>query len=293
MRIAFLGLGRMGALMAGRVLDAHHDVAVWNRTPGRAGDLVARGATEVATPRAAAAGADAVVTMLFDAAAVRSVLLDEPDGAVCGAPPGALVVDCSTIGPDAARELAAELRERGLRFVDAPVAGSTPLAEKGELGSFLGGSAADVADARSIVAAWTDAAKVRAPGGTGSGQALKLVLNTSLGVAIAGVGECLRLARDLGLEKDLALDVLAGGPFGWTLAQKRPLLEREDYTPATFSLDAMTKDLRLAVEAGEGRMAVGRAVLAEAEAALAAGHEGEDHAALAGHLAFEGEADSY
>ncbi len=292
MRIAFLGLGRMGALMAGRVLDAGHNTAVWNRTPGRAAELVARGATAAASPRAAAAGADAVVTMLFDAAAVRSVLLDEPDGAASGAPPGALVVDCSTIGPDAARGLAAELHQRGLRFVDAPVAGSTPLAEKGQLGSFLGGSAADVAAARVVVAAWTDAAKVRTSGGTGSGQALKLVLNTSLGMAIAGVGECLRLARDLGLEKDLALDVLAG-PFGWTLAQKRPLLEREDYTPATFSLDAMTKDLRLAVEAGEGRMAVGRAVLAEAEAALAAGHEGEDHAALAGHLAFEGEADSY
>lgn len=292
MRVAFLGLGKMGRLMAGRLLLAGHQVTVWNRTPGAAAALAGRGVREAASPREAAEGAEAVVTMLFDGAAVREVLLGA-EGAAAGLSPGALVLDCSTIGPEAARALGRDLGALGVRFVDAPVAGSLPLAAKGELGSFLGGTSGDVADARALVEAWAAPDKIRHTGGTGSGQAMKLVINTSLAIAVAGVGECLRLARDLGLEKEPALDVLAGGPFGWTLAQKRSLLEAEDYTPATFALDAMTKDVGLAVAAAEAPIALTRAVLAAADAAMAAGYADDDHAALAGHLAFEGEPDSY
>lgn len=293
MRIAFLGLGKMGQLMAGRLLGAGHDVAVWNRTAERGDGLVARGARRGDSPADAATRVDVIVTMLFDAAAVREVLLDGSEAAAEGAAEGTLVVDTSTIGPEAARGLGAALGERGLRFVDAPVAGSTPLAEKGKLGSFLGGSDDDVAVAREVVLAWAAADKVRHVGAVGSGQAVKLVVNTSLGAAIAAVGECLRLARDLGVEEGLALDALAGSPLAGVVGQKRAMLEAQDYLPATFAVDAMTKDLHLAVDTAQGRLSITRAALQEAESALSAGHGSEDIAALAGHLAYEGEADSY
>jgi len=293
MRVAFLGLGKMGSRMAGHVLAAGHDLSVWNRTPGRDSGLVAGGARAAASPREAASGADAVVTMLFDASAVREVLLGEPDGAAFGAPAGALVVDASTIGPAAARDVATALAERGLRFVDAPVAGSTPVAERGELGVFAGGSDADVAAARPLLETWGDPQRVRHVGPRGSGQAMKLVMNLSLAVAMAGVGECLRLGHDLALDQAETLDVLAGGPCGWTLQQKREQLAAQEYEPATFALEAMTKDVRLAVEAAVHDLRVAAATLAAADDAVTAGHGSDDYAALAGYLAFEGHLNSW
>jgi len=293
--VAFLGLGKMGVLMAGHALDAGHRLTVWNRSPGRAGDLIARGAREASSPADAARGAEVVVTMLFDGDAVRSVLLggDGADGgAAAGAAAGTLFVDSSTTGPDVARDLASELAALGHRFVDAPVAGSTPVAEQGELTVLAGGAQPDVEAARPLLETWGSAEKSRRVGGVGSGQAMKLVINLSLAVTIAGIGECLRLSRDLGLDLGASLDVLGISPFATLLGAKRAMLEAQDYEPATFGLDAMTKDVRLAVDAGDSELAVARTVLAEAERALV-GYSGADMAALAGHLAFEGEPDSY
>ena len=118
---AFLGLGRMGVLMAGHVLSAGDDLVVWNRTPGRAGGLVERGATEAPTVAEAVAAADRVVLMLFGPDSVHEVLTE----VVAAARPGTLVVDSTTIGPQAAREFGELAAASGLRYVDAPVAGST------------------------------------------------------------------------------------------------------------------------------------------------------------------------
>ena len=289
MRVAFLGMGRMGVAMAAHVLDAGHDLAVWNRTPGKAGPLVERGATEAGSAREAVAGADAVVLMLFGPDAVREVLPEVLEGAA----EGTLVVDSSTIGPQAAREFGAACAERGVRYVDAPVAGSTGPAREGTLGVLAGASPADYENARPLLELWGALEKVRHTGEVGSGSAMKLCVNQGLAVQAAGVGESLRLGRDLGVDRDALLDVLGSGAYGWFLAQKRSMLDAADYSGTTFSLELMSKDLDLALAAADTDLAVTAACLTQARRAQDAGHSGEDYAAIAGHLADEGEADSY
>jgi 3-hydroxyisobutyrate dehydrogenase len=288
MRVAFLGLGRMGTPMAAHVLRAGHDLTVWNRTPGRATDLVANGAREAKSVADAVHGADTVVTMLFGPDAVGDVLRD----VVEALPEGGLIIECSTIGPAVARELADLAKRHGHRFVDAPVAGSVQPATDGTLGVLAGGTAEDYAAAEPLLRLWGDPAKVRHLGPVGSGAAMKLVVNLTLGVAMGGIGEALRLAGDLGLDRTAALDVIALGPLGGSVGTKRAMLDSGEFTPTGFSLDLMTKDLALAVKAADGDLALTRAALAAAREAIAAGHGDDDYAALAGHIGYEGSADT-
>src|SRR5689334_11503821 len=169
MKVAFLGLGRMGVPMAAHVVRAGHDLTVWNRTAGKAGDLVELGATEARSVASAVSGAEVVVLMLFGPDAVRAVLADVIDNV-----PGALVLDASTIGPDAAHEFAKACHAGGLRYVDAPVAGTVKPATEGTLGVFLGGAPADVAQAQELAVLWGDPDRIRHVGGVGSASALKL-----------------------------------------------------------------------------------------------------------------------
>lgn len=287
MRVAFLGLGRMGVPMAAHVARAGHQLTVWNRTPGKAGPLLELGATQAPSVAAAVEGAEVVVLVLFGPDAVREVLPD-----VVAHAPGALVVDASTIGPEAAHEFAATCAAGGLRYVDAPVAGSVKPATDGTLGVFLGGSEADAAQAREVAVLWGDPDRVFHVGGTGSASALKLCVNQGLGVMAAGLGESLRLGRDLGLDRDLLLLVLSQTAYGWYLGQKLPMVQSGDYSGTTFSADLMAKDLGLAVQAADSDLVVTRACLEQARRTLAAGHSGEDYAAITGHVADEGEAGS-
>ena len=279
MRVAFLGLGRMGSLMAGHVLTAGHELVVWNRTPGKAHELVARGATEAETAAEAVREADCVVLMLFGPDSVREVLPEVAGAAAFGT----LVIDSTTIGPEAAREFSALAANSGLRYVDAPVAGSTGPAAAGTLGVLVGGARRDYDDALPLLHLWGEPEMVRRVGEVGAGSALKLCVNQGLGVMAAGLGESLRLGRSLGLDRDVLLDVLGATAYGWYLAQKRPMLESGDFSGTTFSLDLMVKDLDLAVSAGAD-LAVTSASLAAARAALA-DHAGEDYAALTAHVA--------
>jgi 3-hydroxyisobutyrate dehydrogenase len=287
MRVAFLGLGRMGVAMARHVLDAGHELVVWNRTPGKGGELVAAGASEAKSPADAAEGADAVVLMLFGPDSVRDVL-----PAVVRE--GLLIIDSTTIGPDAAREFGKLAAASGARYVDAPVAGSVGPASEGTLGVLAGCDEADWADAEKLLHLWGDPARVRRVGPVGTGSALKLVVNQGIGVLAAGLGETLRLSTELGLERTMVLDVLGAGAYGWTLNQKRSMLEASDYSGTQFSVDLLAKDLDLAVRAArDAELEVTRAVLDAARKTIDAGHSGEDYAAIIGHLADEGEADSH
>ncbi len=280
MRVAFLGLGRMGTRLAGHVLSADHDLTVWNRTPGRADDLVAAGAREAASVAEAVNGADAVVLMLFGPDSVREVLPQ------LGGARGALVIDCTTIAPSDAREFAVTAATLGLRYLDAPVAGSLQPATDGTLGVLVGAAEPDFQAARPLLELWGDPAKVRLVGEVGAGSALKLCVNQGIGVLAAGLGESLRLGAELGLDRTVLLDVLGGAMYGWVLGQKRAAVETGDYSGTQFSLDLLIKDLGLAVDAGDGAdLAVTRAVLAHAEDAQHAGHGPDDYAALVGHLA--------
>ncbi len=280
MRVALLGLGRMGVLMAGHVLSAGHDLVVWNRTPGRAGELVVRGATEAESVAEAVTGADRVVLVLFGPDSVREVLPQ-----VCGAAAaGTLVVDSTTIGPEAAAEFARLAAGSGLRYVDAPVAGSTGPAAEGTLGVLVGGAQADYDDAVALLHLWGAPEKVRRVGEVGSGSALKLCVNQGLGVMAAGLGESLRLGRELGLDRGALLDVLGSTAYGWYLGQKRPMLDADDFSATTFSTDLMAKDLQLAVDASSVDLAVTRACLDVARSAAAA-HPDEDYSAMTAQAA--------
>ena len=290
MDVAFLGLGRMGQAMARHVLTGGHALTVWNRSPGKAADLVAAGATEAKSVGEAVAEADAVVLMLFGPDSVRAVLPEVLDAARSGV----LVVDATTIGPDAAREFGALCRERGARYVDAPVAGSVGPATDGTLGVLAGAAEEDWADVEPLLHLWGDPARVRRIGPVGSGSALKLVVNQGIGVLAAGLGEALKLSTELGLDRQQVLDVLGMTAYGWTLNQKRSMLDAADYSGTQFSLDLLAKDLALAVDAArDAELDVTRSALTAARKALDAGHSGEDYAALIGHVADEGEAGSH
>src|SRR3954468_8595065 len=142
MRVGFIGLGIMGSRQAANLVRAGHELRVFNRTRETAEHWASEHSAEVAdSPRAAAEGADAVITMVVDGPQVEAMLLGE-DGAVAGAPPGGPSIACSTIAPEHARRLGATLRERGHGFVDAPVTGSSPKAEDGTLPIMCGGEAA-------------------------------------------------------------------------------------------------------------------------------------------------------
>jgi 3-hydroxyisobutyrate dehydrogenase len=198
----------------------------------------------------------------------------------------------STVGPQVSREAARRADAAGLRFVDAPVAGSTGPAERGTLGVFVGGSEDDAATVHPVIALWADPERIVHVGAVGAGSALKLVVNLSLGVAMAGLGEALRLAHDLALPAGTTLTALAAGPFGWTVGQKRDLIESGDFGPATFTLDLIAKDMGLALEESRRALPVVEASLAEMREAAAAGHGPDDYAALAGYLAGEGHPNS-
>lgn len=287
MRVAFLGLGRMGVAMAQHVLDAGHELVVWNRTPGRAGDLVAAGATEAASASAACEGAEVAVLMLFGPDSVREVLPSV-------ARDGLLVIDGTTIGPDAAREFGRLCADKGARYVDAPVAGSVKPATDGTLGVLAGCNESDWPEAEKLLHLWGDPARVRRVGPIGSGSALKLVVNQGLGVLAAGLGEALKMSTELGLDRGLVLDVLAQGPYGFTIGQKRAMLDAGDFSATSFSVDLMAKDLDLAVHATrDADLEITSSALSAARRTIDAGHSGEDYAAIVGHVADEGEASSH
>jgi 3-hydroxyisobutyrate dehydrogenase-like beta-hydroxyacid dehydrogenase len=285
--VAFLGLGRMGAPMAGRLSRAGYHLTVWSRTAAHAEALADR-ATVAATPAAAGARAEVAVTMLSDGSALEEVVLGR-DGLAESLGPGALLIDMSTTGPAPARKVARELQARGVAFVDAPVAGSTGPAAEGSLAVMVGGDPDAVERARPLLAVLGDPERIWYLGPVGAGQAAKLMVNVVLGGVMAAVAEGYVLGRVLGLQAGDALGVLeAASVGGQTVARKRQKMESGDYGEAGFRLNLMHKDLRLAVEAA--RAARAGLPVAERVAELYAGAKGRgladlDYSAVVAYVA--------
>jgi 3-hydroxyisobutyrate dehydrogenase len=245
-RITFLGLGIMGAAMARRLLDHGLDLTVWNRNPARADVLVRAGARLAATPAEAARGADAVIAMLADDDASRSVWLGE-SGALAALARGAIAIDSSTLTVEWMRELGAQAAARGVGFLDAPVTGSKPQAAQGTLNFLVGGDAATVARAAPLFAIM-GRGHVHL-GGAGSGALLKLINNFMCGVQLASLGEAIAMAQRSGLDVRRTADVLAAGSPGSPIVKM--VVERmvsRDYTP-NFLVPLMVKDLTYAMRA--------------------------------------------
>lgn len=281
MQIAFLGMGAMGVPMARNLLKAGYNVVVWNRTLERAQPLSAEGARLAATARAAAAGADVIITMLSDPDAVRAVATG-PDGLLAGARRGAVWVEASTIGPSAARELAAQAATAGVRFLDAPVLGSVPQATDRSLVFLVGGDRAVFEETQPILNAMGKEAHYM--GITGQGAAAKVVNNMVVGAYLELVGEGLGLAERLGLDREQVLEMLLNGPASAPILQRKiEAVRRGEFQPAHFQLKLMRKDLGLALEEG-GRsglaLPVGSAAHAVFQAAEAGGLADADFAAV-------------
>lgn len=234
--VAVLGTGRMGAAAARRLLARGHPVTAWNRSPARAEPLTEHGARIVSSPAEAVKAAGVVVVFLADATAVDETLLGA-SGALAALPPQAVVAQMSTIGPEAVMGLATRLPQ-GTRLLDAPVKGSVPAVENGELEIYVGGDQAAL-DAAS--ATLTDLGTPLHCGNIGAASALKLVINAAMILAVTALAEVTSLAQALDIPADQARKVLAASPLAGAL-------KRAQAQGADFPIAHARKDLALAAE---------------------------------------------
>jgi 3-hydroxyisobutyrate dehydrogenase len=274
--VAVLGTGTMGAPIARNLLRAGMPVQVWNRTPAKAEGLAAAGAVVATAPAAAAAHVDVLITMLTDGAAVEQVMTGT-DGALSTLPPDAVWIQMSTVGVDWSDRLAHLAARHGVAFVDAPVSGSSRPAENGQL-LILAAGAASLRPrlepifeplARQII--WLER--------VGDGSRLKLALNNWLSVLVEGMAETLALAFALGLDPQLFVTTIAGGPLASPYATDKAIAMLDaDFNPG-FPLQHATKDATLAADAAHHtglQLPLTTALLDRWHQAIASGHGNDD-----------------
>jgi 3-hydroxyisobutyrate dehydrogenase len=280
-RVAFIGLGRMGHGMAGRYLHAGFEVAVWNRSKGKADDLIARGAQWAASPKEAASGADAVVTMVADDEASHTVWLGR-DGAAASMKPGALAIECSTVSHRHALDMARELRAKGLIYIDCPVTGLPSAAAEGKLTLLVGADAADLEKARPYLAPISTT--IRHFGAVGSGTVFKLINNLMGAVQIASLAEGVAIAERAGLDMNLVAEALSTGAVAspQVIRHSKRMVAR-DFSGASFTAALRHKDADYAVRLAEELLPgvpVSRAALAAYETAKASAPDDDEGAMI-------------
>jgi 3-hydroxyisobutyrate dehydrogenase len=247
-RVGFIGLGIMGQGMSRNLLAAGHDLMVWNRTPERAQPLVEAGASRAGSPAQLAGAVDIVVTCVSDTPDVEAVLLGD-EGVIHGAGAGTLVIDCSTISPQVTRDIAADLTERGVEMLDAPVSGGSEGAANGTLSIMVGGPEEQFERARPLFDAM--GSTITHVGGHGDGQTVKLINQILVVHNMLGVSEALLLAAAEGLDLQRTLDAVVGGAAGsWMLSNRGPQAIARDWSPG-FTIDLQQKDLHLVLDAFE------------------------------------------
>jgi len=246
-KLGYLGLGLMGIPMTQRLLNAGHDVTVWNRSAGKAAGLVAAGAKPAAAPRDVVAQAGIVFICLTDAAAVKQVVFG-PGGIASADGATKLVVDFSSIHPDAARSIASRLKAaNGMGWIDAPVSGGTKGAEEGTLAVMAGGDAADIERVRPYVLAM--ARRLTHMGPTGAGQTTKLCNQIISGCSMAVLAEATRLASNAGIDAARLPEALAGG-FADSIPLQLfvPRMAHGIHSPPLGHIASILKDLDTVVE---------------------------------------------
>jgi 3-hydroxyisobutyrate dehydrogenase len=280
-RIGFIGLGTMGAAMAANLARSGAAPTVWNRTPGRADVLLGLGAQEAESPSAVAAGSDIVVICVSDTPDVDAVLFG-PNGVAHAARGGLLVIDCSTISPEATREFGARLARAGVAMVDAPVSGGSEGARLATLTMFVGGDDADVRRAMPVLQAI--GRTITHFGPLGSGQAAKAVNQVIISGAYLGVAEGIVLGMRAGLDPAQLVAALSGGAAqSWTLVNRSGRMIEDEY-PLGFRLALHRKDLGIALEMARGLdldLPLAGLTAALEDGLLAGGHGDEDMSVLA------------
>ncbi|MBO9324936.1 MAG: NAD(P)-dependent oxidoreductase [Roseiflexus sp.] len=280
-RVGFIGLGIMGRGMARNILKAGFPLRVWNRTASRMDELVAEGAGSASSPGDLAFHSDIIITCVSDTPDVEQVLLGE-GGVIHGARPGSLVIDMSTISPRATQRIAAQLAERHIHMLDAPVSGGSEGAARGTLSIMVGGDVTQFERALPVFQAM--GTTITHLGPIGAGQTTKLV-NQILVVGHAlAMSEALLFAQAGGIDLRKALEAVSGGAAGsWMLSNRGPQILARDWRPG-FTIDLQQKDLRLVLQEAD-RLGVplpGTALIYQLYRTLQArglGHEG-NHALI-------------
>ena len=242
--IAFLGMGAMGARIATRLLTAGHSLQVWNRTPERCQPLVEQGATVHNSPRQAAETAAVVIVMVADDDASRQVWLDEKTGAMGGLRQGAVALEYSTLTPSWSHELAQIMSNLNHPFLAAPVVGSRPQAETGQLIQLVGGDLTTLTSVQAILA--SHSAVIHPVGDATHSMGLKLAINTLFGIQVAALSEVLGLLQKTGMAPSTAIDWLNQMPTtSPALKGIGALMAAQNYDPL-FPVDLVEKDFRYA-----------------------------------------------
>jgi 3-hydroxyisobutyrate dehydrogenase len=240
--VGMIGLGIMGQPMARNLLRAGYPLCVHNRTRAKAEKLLGEGAVWKDSPAALASGVEVVISIVSDSPDVEAVYLG-PKGACSTLLEGTLCVDMSTIAPEMARRVAAEVRKRGGAFLDAPVSGGKTGAQAGTLSIMVGGDRRDVARAQPIFEVLGRSTVHGGP--VGSGQLMKLCNQILCGLNLLAVSEAVVFARRAGLDVATMLRAVSGGAAGsWALDNLGPLMVSRDFAPM-FRIDLQQKDLRI------------------------------------------------
>ena len=252
-KITVLGLGAMGSRMAAALMKAGHEVTVWNRSEGKAAPLVAAGARNAATLREGVSDAEFAISMVRDVAASREVWLGEADGALTALPERCVAIESSTVTVAWAQDLASTFAAQGRRFLEAPVIGTLPQADSGQLIYLGAGDQAVFAEAQPVLANMATATHYT--GAAGSAATLKLAVNSLYAIQIAALAELLGVVQRSGFDVALAAEVLgstrSASPAVKLAAQA---MMARDFKPL-FTLELVDKDLGYAVEAAANRHA--------------------------------------
>ena len=245
-KLAFLGMGVMGAPMAGHLSKAGHEVTVYNRTKAKAEAWAKTyGGQSADSPAQAADGAEIVFACVGDDNDVRSVTIGG-DGAFQSMGSGTIFIDNTTASATVARELSAKAAERGIAFLDAPVSGGQAGAENGALTVMVGGDAAAFAKAEPLMSCY--GAKVTHMGPSGSGQLTKMVNQICIAGLVQGLSEAVNFGQNAGLDMDKVLDVISGGAAqSWQMVNRGHTMAKDEFDFG-FALDWMRKDLRICFE---------------------------------------------
>ncbi len=245
MKLAVLGLGTMGAPMAENLLKAGFEVTVHNRTRSREEPLEQLGAARAKSPAAAVADAEIVLSCVSDTPDVESVLLDPEQGAIAALKPGSLVVDCSSIEPEATRRFARQFREQDIGFVDAPVSGGSEGAIHGTLTVMCGGSQEDYERAQPVLQ--VIGRRITRIGPVGCGQIAKMANQVVITGTFMALAEALTLAYRAGADPDRVVEAIGGGVAGsWILDNRSQKMLKDEY-PLGFRLRLHRKDLAIAL----------------------------------------------
>lgn len=272
MALAFLGLGHMGSILAGHLVADGEAVIVWNRSPERADDLAAQGASVAATAAEAVANADVVISALFGPDAVRDVVLR---GAL-PFEPHALWIDITTVAPHDTEEFAEWARDNDVRYVAAPVIGSLVPAANRALGTALGGPPDALAEAEPIVGRWTATGRLATYDSPAKAALAKLIANLGIAVASQGIVEALRLGHGGGMTTQETLGALAGTALEKQASLKADLLSSQDFSATQFSTDLLAKDIRLMIATAAKALPAATIMLDALENAQARGRGGDD-----------------